>query len=768
VMGNSKLEIVGANNNIVRIYNGTTFEVMDTINTGAIASTLVQDITGNGRNELILISSSGTIKVYETSAYAPTPRVRTNSLYYSERNTGAGVYIPPPGAIQPILKEEYPVNNSMNIPLNPTLSIHAVNYQINTFHNDYVVEHAYDPMYITISTNASGTWEEVAWFNDASNARYNYTPDNMDDKGILYYWRVTAVNTFTGVTNTETFRFRTIPPDINTSVNTILPYYTSILPLMITATNHADPVDNITLRYRYTTDNLTFIENWYRNNWNYRKQITINSSQITDDLNNFPILVSITDMELRNHAQSNGNDILFTNATGIKLNHEIELYNSSNGELVAWVNITNLKHNEDTTIYMYYGNSLCDNQENVSGTWDSEYLAVHHFSETSGQHLDSTSSAYDSIKVDVTTQGSAAGIVGGANYLDGNNTFIQFQNKVFTAGKNEVLIEMWINPDTWSTSNMIYDEWNGADYWQFSINQGKFHTRDVSTGPTGSRDNDINWSSPLTNKTWNHVAFWYSVSNNAKKIFLNGLEDASTSISIDQLTIHRDLNSPRIGYASDGTNYAGYVDEFRVSKIARSADWIQTTYNTINNPETFISVSEQEFNWITWNNSTNPSSSPFSWQFNFPNGTGYYEFYSIGAKNDFYEDSKTSADALCHYTETEEWQNTCPRSTNEFPLNKSLDVAVYVESWSISISDADGNTTSGTIVCSSGDTMSWTDQENSTQSLNLSTLDYETNYTVWINYTDGHCQMNETFWFITNRHKEKHSISLSENWNKIS
>jgi len=43
----------------------------------------------------------------------------------------------------------------------------------------------------------------------------------------------------------------------------------------------------------------------------------------------------------------------------------------------------------------------------------------------------------------------------------------------------------------------------------------------------------------------------------------------------------------------------------------------------------------------------------------------------------------------------------------------------------------------------------WTNQPNGTQSLHLDTLDYDTNYIVWVNYTDGACEVSEWFWFTT-------------------
>jgi hypothetical protein len=101
------------------------------------------------------------------------------------------------------------------------------------------------------------------------------------------------------------------------------------------------------------------------------------------------------------------------------------------------------------------------------------------------------------------------------------------------------------------------------------------------------------------------------------------------------------------------------------------------------------------------------------------------------------------------YIPMDGWNNSCPVSSDESPTNRSTDVSLDVGYWNVTISDADGNATSGTIVCSNGDNASWNDQLNGTRSLPLSTLSYSTNYTIWLNFTDGHCNVNETFWFIT-------------------
>ncbi len=92
VIGDSDLEIICVGSK-VNIYDGT-YTLVETLDIGG-RTTLVQDIDGDGLNEFILLSESGLMRVYDTLAIAPTPRVRTNSLYYSEMRNGAGVYIAP-------------------------------------------------------------------------------------------------------------------------------------------------------------------------------------------------------------------------------------------------------------------------------------------------------------------------------------------------------------------------------------------------------------------------------------------------------------------------------------------------------------------------------------------------------------------------------------------------------------------------------------------------------------------------------------------------
>ena len=68
------------------------------------------------------------------------------------------------------------------------------------------------------------------------------------------------------------------------------------------------------------------------------------------------------------------------------------------------------------------------------------------------------------------------------------------------------------------------------------IRSDRWFTRDDSTGPSGSRNNDLTLPdlSGLLGE-WHHLAFVYSVSQQLKGIYLDGQLAVSTDVSIDPL-----------------------------------------------------------------------------------------------------------------------------------------------------------------------------------------------------------------------------------------
>ncbi|MHA2185192.1 MAG: DUF2341 domain-containing protein, partial [Promethearchaeota archaeon] len=157
----------------------------------------------------------------------------------------------------------------------------------------------------------------------------------------------------------------------------------------------------------------------------YFKEITFDHTKVsgTSNLINFPVMISIFDIDLHNETQIDGDDIAFNNGTSW-LFHEIELfnknYNSTHAQLIAWVSIPVLSPSVDTVIYMYYGNSTMSSQENPKGVWENNYMGIWHFKENSGDALDSTSFSINGILSGGVTQG-ISGQLGSGYDFDGIN-----------------------------------------------------------------------------------------------------------------------------------------------------------------------------------------------------------------------------------------------------------------------------------------------------------------------------------------------------------
>lgn len=127
----------------------------------------------------------------------------------------------------------------------------------------------------------------------------------------------------------------------------------------------------------------------YANGYSYRKKITVDSTHVYGSSNhsNFPLLVKLTDNDLKNVANSGKVqdsthlDIRFEDGSG-QLDHEIERYDGVTGELIAWVRIPTLHYNIDDELYLYFGKSgLSATEEDVDSTWRSEYEIVYHMND---------------------------------------------------------------------------------------------------------------------------------------------------------------------------------------------------------------------------------------------------------------------------------------------------------------------------------------------------------------------------------------------------
>ena len=336
---------------------------------------------------------------------------------------------------------------------------------------------------------------------------------------------------------------------------------------------------------------------WYNTSWLYRKKITINSSNVTATLTNFPVLISLaSDSDLASYARSDGYDILFTAADETtKLSHEIESYNGTTGKLVAWVKIPSLSSVTNTDIYMYYGNAGAGNQQDVTSVWDSNAKMVQHLKETTGGAnaiKDSTANANNGSDNNSPTLGAAGKIDGAIGFSSATTDYVSVPNSSSLGITANITLEAWIYPTTLDAVHRRiiikpHTSWGEPYYmyalWVYNDGTGNNLGFGISDGATRA----YSWNGTLTANTWQHVAGTFN--GTQMKWYINGNLVATMTPSIT--SIGTNTQPLAIGSVPGQIlDFSGTIDEVRISSSARSADWIKTSYNNQSNPSAFFSL----------------------------------------------------------------------------------------------------------------------------------------------------------------------------------
>jgi hypothetical protein len=331
--------------------------------------------------------------------------------------------------------------------------------------------------------------------------------------------------------------------------------------------------------------------NWTGPCWQYRKAITINHSKVAANLTDFPVVISLTDTDLRDKAQSDGGDIMFTSSDGAtRLAHEIEKYNGSTGELVAHVGVPALSASADTVIYMYYGNAAVSKLENAAGVWDEHYMMVQHLEETSGTHHDSTPKGNDGTPYGGINQ-SAVGRINGADSFDGTSGYVKVPNSLSLDITGPITITAIINLTNVTADQKILARQIVSDGYKLGAYTNSKMEFEIRHGGTVTLNRAEPGGTTLTTGTTYFVGGWWN--STVLQSIVNGQFERPISLAESPSFITTNAYIGAEYNLNEAWFWHGMIDELRVSDIARSAGWLSTSYNTQMFPSTFYGVGSE-------------------------------------------------------------------------------------------------------------------------------------------------------------------------------
>lgn len=334
-------------------------------------------------------------------------------------------------------------------------------------------------------------------------------------------------------------------------------------------------------------------DEWWNSKWGYRRQIVINHTFVEETLENFTVLVHNISSDFVSHAQSDGDDFVFTTKNKYKLNHEIEFYNESCGELISWVKLPSISSTNDTVLYLYYGNDKCTNQQNPTEAWDPWFQAIYHMNDTGGGIQDSTIHQYDGIEHGTIDYGEM-GKIDSCVKTDEDGDFFDLGSELGGLFTN-VTLEAWVKPQDKTgktkTDFCIIGSWNGSTgYMLHGEAGGEIRLFKIFIDQTNANATYPSYD------TWYHVVGTWDATTGKITLYINGISQATNvqhSMTDPNSNTYISLYTRDSGY--DEYRWVnGHLDEIRISNRTRNAEWIATTYNNQNNPDTFISVGPEE------------------------------------------------------------------------------------------------------------------------------------------------------------------------------
>lgn len=302
-------------------------------------------------------------------------------------------------------------------------------------------------------------------------------------------------------------------------------------------------------------------------------------------------------------------DIRFTSDSSgtTELPFEIVSFSPSAETAEIWVKVPTVSYNTDTDFYMWYGDATLtpyapSDTYGSQNVWRSEYKAVYHLQESSGQRNDSTANANN--LTDNNTVASGTGKIGtGADFERSNSEYLSKIDNASISTTGDFTISGWLKLEQLASSAggamallSKYDFTNADREYLLAIRNT---TDKFSIFYSSAGTNFTEIQSATTLSAGNVGSFLYitaitDVSAQTTTFVINGSSESGTAVSTNATSV-RDGASPLVLGAND-EGRADYLDavldEMRLYFGLQTSDWAITEYNNQNSPSTFLTMSD--------------------------------------------------------------------------------------------------------------------------------------------------------------------------------
>ncbi len=288
----------------------------------------------------------------------------------------------------------------------------------------------------------------------------------------------------------------------------------------------------------------------------------------------FPVLVRLRkDSFDFTKAQAHGEDVRFATGDGVGLAYQIEEWDAARGEAAVWVRVPKIAGNARQELRVFWGKRDAKSESNGKAVFGESngYLSVWHLGESVVDEVGTLES-----KDTGTT--AVRGMIGQARHFAGKQgIFCGDKIANYPAGDSAHTTELWFRAEQ---ANGTIIGWGNEGGGRGSKVRMQF--RSPPHVHVDSDFSDIDAPGKLPLGEWIHVAHTYG--DGPRRIYTNGKLDGEAMTKLD-------IKSPArlwLGGWYNNYDFVGDLDEVRVSRVARSADWVRLTYENQKPMQTLV------------------------------------------------------------------------------------------------------------------------------------------------------------------------------------
>jgi hypothetical protein len=294
---------------------------------------------------------------------------------------------------------------------------------------------------------------------------------------------------------------------------------------------------------------------------------------------NFPLLVRLNgDTFPFQETLPDGADLRFS-FEGNPVPYQVEQWDPVAGEAAIWVRVPVIRGNSRHLLMLHWGRDGVASESNGGAVFheDNGFSVVMHLGETGGELLDTVGTVRGA---DKGTQ-AISGVIGGArNFQSGNGIACGEQITGLPAAGLPHTSEAWVRP---RQVNSVVFGW-GNEQAQGKVVMGLRSPPHVAMDCYFSNAN-LKGTQAVPLAEWAHVAHTYGPEG--ARLYVNGRLDSVSLLKGPPLN----LRTPArmwVGGWYNTYRFEGAIDEVRVSRVARSADWVRLCYENQKPNQTLV------------------------------------------------------------------------------------------------------------------------------------------------------------------------------------